>query len=145
VRAACSSCMGLTATTIVAASSGVYSERGVVDAHGLPTGEWKQTSGAGWMMSGPSKADALQFLPTGAEKPSRVIYVSLLVPCGHRDHIMVWWPQLLPGPACLVQATSHCARPTDENENGFPTQLADASTVSVCDDTNSTLCGVFAG
>ena len=46
----------------------------MVDAQGLPTGEWKQTSGAGWLMSGPAKAPALQFLPSGAAKPSRVIY-----------------------------------------------------------------------
>lgn len=70
----------VTATTIVAASSQVYSELNVVDQHGLPKGEWKQTSGAGWLMSGPSKATALQFLPEGAKKPSRVIYVSCSVP-----------------------------------------------------------------
>ena len=40
---------------------------------GKPTGEWKQTSGAGWLMSGAAKADALSFLPSGAEKPARVI------------------------------------------------------------------------
>ena len=60
-------------TTIVAAGSGTYSAQGVVDARGLPTGEWKQTSGAGWLMSGAAKADALSFLPSGAEKPTRVI------------------------------------------------------------------------
>ena len=60
-------------TTIIAASSPVYSEHGVVDAEGKPTGEWKQTSGAGWLMSGAAKADALSFLPSGAEKPARVI------------------------------------------------------------------------
>ena len=65
----------VTGTTIVAASSGVYSELNVVDKHGLPTGDWKETSGVGWLMSGPSEAAALAFMPQGTEKPSRVIHV----------------------------------------------------------------------
>ena len=71
----------VTGVTIVAASSRVYSELDVVDKHGLPTGEWKETSGAGWLMSGPNTATALQFVPQGASKPSRVIYVSRCAHC----------------------------------------------------------------
>ena len=60
-------------TTIVAAQGGVYSGQGVVDVQGKPIGIWKSTHAAGWLMSGPKDADALAFLPSGADKPSRII------------------------------------------------------------------------
>ena len=73
---------GVTGTTIIAAGSGTYSAQGVVDARGLPTGTWKQTSGAGWLMSGGQGTEALSFLPSPSgpndtnTKPTRVIFVN---------------------------------------------------------------------
>ena len=77
-------------TTIIAAASGVYSELGVKDAHGLPTGEWKQSNGAGWLMSGGDTTPALTFLPSGAKAPTRMIYAD-----GTEKHVRVFFfPQM---------------------------------------------------
>jgi hypothetical protein len=62
-------------TTIETAARGIYSGHGVVDRHGLPTGTWRQTNGAGWEMSGAASDAALQFLVSGETKPSKVINV----------------------------------------------------------------------
>ena len=65
---------GVQGTTILATESVVYSDQGVKDAQDRPVGSWKQTHGAGWIMSGPAKTEALVFLSSGADKPSRTIY-----------------------------------------------------------------------
>ena len=60
---------GVTGTTIIAAGSGTYSAQGVVDARGLPTGTWKQTSGAGWWIA-PMADDSLLVAGGRADDPT---------------------------------------------------------------------------
>eukprot|EP01045_Picozoa_sp_COSAG04_P003867 COSAG04_NODE_161_length_22014_cov_18.687383_22_plen_442_part_00 len=60
-------------TTILAASRGVYSGHGVLDVFGKPVGEWKQSDGAGWTMSGQASASALSFLVSGEDTPRKVV------------------------------------------------------------------------
>jgi hypothetical protein len=71
--------------TIESASRNTYSAYGVVDRHGLPTGEFRQTTGAGWEMSGHGGDAALTFQVSGETKPSKVIEVDGSVHYCH-DH-----------------------------------------------------------
>jgi hypothetical protein len=69
---------GVTGTTILAADStwlgGQPSALGVLDATGRPIGSWRQTDGAGWLMSGASSTPALSFLVSGESQPRKIIY-----------------------------------------------------------------------
>jgi len=65
---------GVAGTTLLTASRNIYSGQGVVDRFNRPRGTWKQTSGAGWIMSGPSSEAALTFQPSGEMAPRKVIH-----------------------------------------------------------------------
>jgi hypothetical protein len=60
-------------TTILSAASR-YSGHSVVDRHNLPIGTWKETKGAGWLMSGLKSEPALTFTVSGSATPSKVVF-----------------------------------------------------------------------
>jgi hypothetical protein len=68
----------VTGTTILAADAnwlgGQPSALGVLDSAGRPVGTWRQTDGAGWLMSSAPATPALSFLVSGEQKPRKVIH-----------------------------------------------------------------------
>jgi hypothetical protein len=68
----------VTGTTILTADSnwlgGQPSALRVLDAAGRPVGTWRQTDGAGWLMSSAPSTPALSFLVSGEAKPRKVIH-----------------------------------------------------------------------
>jgi hypothetical protein len=66
---------GVKDTTLLTASREIYSAQGVLDRHNLPVGTWKETVGAGWLVSGPATTPAISFVLSGESIPRKVLHV----------------------------------------------------------------------
>ena len=92
--------------TILPGNRGIYAARGVLNTLGKPVGTWRETAGAGWLMSTSSNANAsaLSFLVSGEAHPRKVIRADGTSECRRKDAGSDELPTLFEGHLANVTA-----------------------------------------